>query len=67
MKYIDITENLSLEDYYKTDTHWKQENLVDVAEVLCGKMGTSETQQYTEKVLDKEFYGVYYGQSALPL
>lgn len=67
LEYIDITENLSLDDYYKTDTHWKQENLVDVAEVLCDKMGTSATQQYTEKVLDKEFYGVYYGQSALPL
>ena len=58
---------LSLDDFYKTDTHWKQENIVDVAQVLCNGMGTSSTQQYTEKTLDKEFYGVYYGQSALPL
>lgn len=67
LEYIDITENLSIDDFYKTDTHWKQENIVDVAQVLCNGMGTSSTQQYTEKTLDKEFYGVYYGQSALPL
>lgn len=67
LDYIDITKNLSIDDFYKTDTHWKQENIVDVAQVLCNGMGTSSTQQYTEKTLDKEFYGVYYGQSALPL
>ena len=67
LEYIDITRNLSLDDFYKTDTHWKQENIVDVAEVLCNGMGASSTQKYTEKTLDKEFYGVYYGQSALPL
>ena len=67
LEYIDITENLSLDDYYKTDTHWKQENLVDVAEVISNGMNTSVNTEYTENVLDKEFYGVYYGQSALPL
>ena len=27
MEYIDITGLLSIEDYYKTDTHWRQERL----------------------------------------
>lgn len=66
-EYIDIFPNLSLEDYYKTDTHWKQENLVDVAEKLLSSMGAKYKGEYTENTLDKDFYGVYYGQSALPV
>ena len=27
MEYINILDCLSLEDFYYTDTHWKQENL----------------------------------------
>ncbi len=67
LEYIDITENLALEDFYKTDTHWKQENLVDIAEKIATQMGTDIKTEYEVKTLDKDFYGVYYGQSALPL
>lgn len=34
MKYIDIWENLKLEDYYKTDLHWKQEKLKEVVKTI---------------------------------
>ena len=34
MTYIDITDLLTLEDYYRTDTHWRQEKIVDVAKRL---------------------------------
>ena len=67
MKYIDITGELSIEDYYKTDTHWRQEKILDVAAKLAKEMGVTLSEQYTEKTLDNPFYGVYYGQSALPL
>ncbi len=68
MTYIDLTEHLALEDYYTTDTHWKQENLMDVAELLLEKMDADRIESaYTTNVLDLPFYGVYYGQSALPL
>lgn len=67
MEYIDITGLLSIEDYYKTDTHWRQECLVDVAQKLAGAMGVPLTGEYTENSLDNPFYGVYYGQAALPL
>lgn len=67
MQYIDIFDCLELEDYYKTDTHWRQEKIVDVAQKLAENMGVTLRGQYTEKLLDKPFYGVYYGQSALPL
>lgn len=67
LKYIDITKNLELSDFYKTDTHWREENIVDVAEKIGNEMGTDVKAEYKEKILDFDFYGVYYGQSALPL
>ncbi len=66
-EYIDITDMLSIEDFYRTDTHWKQENLIPIAEKLGEKMGAVLTGEYEVKALDNPFYGVYYGQSALPL
>ena len=66
-EYIDITGELTLEDYYKTDTHWRQEKLLGVAKKIAETMGVTLVSEYTEKTLDVPFYGVYYGQSALPL
>lgn len=67
LEYIDITKALEISDFYKTDTHWRQENIIDVAEQLGKEMGADVKSEYTEKSLDRDFYGVYYGQSALPL
>lgn len=67
MEYIDIRGLLDIEDYYRTDTHWRQEALVDVAREIAAKMGVTLSAEYEEKILDNPFYGVYYGQSALPL
>ena len=39
--YVDLTETLSGEDYYRTDTHWRQENLLGAAETLCEAMGAA--------------------------
>lgn len=65
--YIDITKTLDITDYYKTDTHWRQEKLPETAAVLAESMGASISGNYTEYALALPFYGVYYGQSALPL
>ena len=67
LKYIDITKDLEIEDFYKTDTHWREENIVDVAEKIGKEMGTNVKAEYDVKTLENDFYGVYYGQSALPL
>lgn len=112
MEYVDITELLELEDYYKTDTHWRQEKIQDVAKKLLQAMNIdSETSlvnglnkgsdveisevfesdlnnnmdsnwdnnmpihenielidwAYTEESLEEPFYGVYAGQSGLPI
>lgn len=116
-EYIDITSFLDPEDYYKTDTHWRQERILDVAEYIKAcmpeetqkseekengqkqeevpKIEGKETEQKTEEVpkieekengqkpeevqkerieaagytierLEQPFFGVYYGQAALP-
>jgi len=62
-KYIDITQGLKLEDYYKTDLHWKQENLREVVNIIQTNMGVQNTSQKEYELQDKgEFYGTYYGQ-----
>lgn len=65
--YVDITGSLSLEDYYRTDTHWRQENILPVAKTLADAMGVEIATDYTRTALDRPFYGVYYGQAALPM
>lgn len=67
MKYIDIFNCLNIEDYYRTDIHWRQEKLLDVANKLLEEMGSQETaseMDYTEMVL-YPFYGSYFRQAAI--
>ena len=66
--YIDITDSLSLDSYYRTDTHWRQEMLIPVAQKITAAMGVTspDKEDFTVSVLEKPFYGVYYGQAALP-
>ena len=68
-QYVDLTNDLSLEDYYFTDTHWRQEAIVDAAGTLCEAMGVTapKPEDYSVVALEKPFYGVYYGQAALPM
>ena len=64
-RYIEVADLLSADDYYATDTHWKQEKLVDVAERIAGEMGTELTKDYNVEKLNIPFHGVYAGQSPL--
>ncbi|MBC8611897.1 Uncharacterised protein [uncultured Ruminococcus sp.] len=66
-QYIDIVHLLEVHDYYRTDTHWRQERIVDVAKYLAEKMGTKVTGVYQKNKVPLPFYGVYYGHLALPL
>lgn len=68
MTYIDIFPYLSGEDYYRTDIHWRQEKLADVADVLLGGMGQGIDNSKTEvQTVEGDFYGVYHGQAAMPI
>ena len=64
IKYIDITKSLTLNDYYRTDIHWKQENLSNVINTLSENMNFKTMNDFKENVYDN-FYGTYYGQLGL--
>jgi len=70
-EYIDLTSLLSLDCYYKTDTHWRQEKIVGVAAEILKKTGrgeplTSDEIEAVYKINALEgFSGVYAGQSAM--
>ena len=68
-EHIDLTDTLALEDYYRTDTHWRQEALPETAQKLCEAMGVTafRPEELTLVPLERPFYGVYYGQAALPM
>ena len=67
--HIDLFSSLEAEDYYRTDVHWRQEKLFDAASVICDAMGITapDPADYTMTALERPFYGVYYGQAALPM
>ena len=64
---VELRDVLSLEGFYRTDLHWRQEALLPAARRLAEAMGVTLTQTYTPVDADAPFYGVYCAQSALPL
>ena len=67
MKYIDIWEDLELEDYYRTDLHWKQENLQKVVKKLQTGMNKEIIKEDYIKIDVGDFYGTYYGQLGMKI
>lgn len=61
IKYVNISDTLNLEDFYKTDMHWKQENLENTVKRLENELGiiVKSEIKYEEKSLGN-FYGTYY-------
>lgn len=69
-EYIDLTKYMSSDIYYRTDTHWAQENILPLAQGLCLFMNTDvmpNDSEFAVKVMHRPFYGVYYGQASLPI
>lgn len=67
MTYINLFDVMSLEDFYKTDTHWRQEEITDVATVIASAMGKELKAEYELCKTEAPFYGVYHGQLSLPV
>ena len=63
-KFIDLRDSLELDDFYKTDTHFRQDKLDRVIDMLSMEMGLSNSFRYNKKIID-DFYGVYYSQLGL--
>ena len=65
---IELSDCLDAGDYYKTDSHWRQEKLEPVAQRIAESLGvgvTPFTAYETHTFAD--FRGVYWGQWALQL
>ena len=68
-EHVDLTDLLEPEDYYRTDTHWRQEKLMDVTQRLCETLGAAcfAEEELVPRAVETPFYGVYRGQAALPM
>ena len=44
-RYIDIFGILSADDFYYTDSHWRQERILKVADEIADKMGAERIGQ----------------------
>lgn len=63
---IPLADTLSLDCFYKTDLHWRNERLLPAAKRLAEAMVVPLAEDFKEKRVEKPFSGVYVGQSALP-
>ncbi len=61
---INLFDVLTINDYFRTDTHWRQENLIKVISKLASVMDIKYADDYQIKTID-DFKGVYYGQLGL--
>lgn len=64
MEYINLFDSLTLDSYYKTDIHWRQEKLENVVTKIQDKMKLEETVFPKEKKNYPNFYGALYGRIA---
>lgn len=65
-RQIPLAENLTLSDYYATDIHWKQENLKGVYNAFATVMNPALPAWKFQVKSAGDFYGVLYGQAAMP-
>ncbi len=65
IKEIDVRDILEIDSYYETDTHWRQEKLDGVVEALSKTMGFKYRRLTYKENVYNNFYGVYYGDSAI--
>lgn len=61
ISYIELYDTLNLDCYYKTDMHWKQEDISGVVEKISQAMNLKDENEYEEKSLG-DFYGSYYAE-----
>lgn len=62
LNYINIFDKLTLDNYYKTDTHWKEEDLFDVANTIANQMNFDITNNNNVVNTITTFKGSYAGR-----
>lgn len=61
INYINIFDKLTLDNYYKTDTHWKEEDLFNVANTIANQMNFDITNNNVVNTITT-FKGSYAGR-----
>lgn len=61
INYINIFDKLTLDNYYKTDTHWKEEDLFNVANTIANQMNFDITNNNVANTITT-FKGSYAGR-----
>ena len=64
VKYFSIEDTLSLDNFYKTDMHWKQEDLGKTVEKIEEELEIKNEEVSYEKQTLGEFYGTYYKEAS---
>lgn len=67
MTYIDLFETLTLDSYYSTDIHWRQEKLQGVVDKITTTMNSDKVNLPSSSKTYDEFYGALYGRIASSL
>lgn len=62
---IEVYDLLSADDYYRTDPHWRQDKIVDVAQRINGAMGVECDYDFTLGATVSHFVGNYAQRSDL--
>ena len=62
LNYINIFDKLTLDNYYKTDTHWKEEDLFNVANTIANQMNFDITNNNNVVNTITTFKGSYAGR-----
>ncbi len=66
-EYIDIEDTLTSDSFYKTDSHWSQDKLIETAKKIAEQMGVEIPDSYVTNTTEKDFYGVYADYILLPV
>lgn len=66
-EHIELRDYLDIGDYYLTDTHWRQENIVVAAQAIAQALETNIPDKYETVKVDEPFKGVYFSQLGLRL
>lgn len=64
-EYIDIKESLSIESFYKTDPHWRQEKILPVVDRLYSALGQTPHDAFLSNEATDDFRGALYSQSGI--
>lgn len=63
---IPIASTLSLDDYYATDPHWRQEAILEQARTIATAMGVKLAEDFTEETIRENFTAQQGLQSVWP-